>query len=80
MDGYIEIIFVICGILLLIGLLYLIAILAFLRKIRTMQSKVPQNGKNMPINVKTDVKQCQQCGKILLDEYGFCPRCGSDLK
>jgi rRNA maturation endonuclease Nob1 len=79
LDNTVEIIAAVCGILLLIIFLYFLAFMAFAKKMkmlaRNSQLKMQVDEKG---TVK-DVKQCPQCGNVVVDEYGFCPRCGTDL-
>jgi len=82
-----ELIFAICGILLLIGLIYLLAFLAFARKVAALKKSIPVNPSSIQQTILKEqkpsgekkVRQCSQCGSTLVDDYGFCPRCGGDL-
>ena len=93
MAGYEEIVFVICGLMLLIAFLYFVVILAFARRMRGLGMSMAKGQQTPTGNTTSEtkqenkataptqtMKQCGQCGKIILDEFGFCPRCGYDLK
>jgi ribosomal protein S27AE len=75
-----ELLLVICGIVLLIFFLYMLAFLSFARKMKLLKKETPLVQPGKKDEAAKDMKQCPQCGKLVVDEYGFCPRCGTDLK
>jgi len=86
MSTTVEWILAICGILLFIGFLYIVAFFAFARKMQILRNiapiKVPGVNINIQKNISTPTnksKQCSQCGNIYNEDYGFCPRCGADI-
>lgn len=110
-DGF-ELVAAICGIILLVVLIYIFAFFAFVKRMSLFTKNMPRgvsriSKKVLNIDIGDDepaaappandgapaepapavnapqgtaVKACAHCGYVAKDEFGFCPRCGEDLK
>jgi len=75
-DG--GIIVAICAMLLVIGFIYIFAMLSLAKKMRLIQHHA-SGGSVTPINKPLEIKTCPHCKRVLADEFGFCPGCGTDF-